>query len=317
MLLIFTNSYDGTTDLLIHRLPANSFFRVNCDLLDSYKVEVNTDGFVFEDSLGRRITSHQVKKLYYRKLWMDLSDEESESDSSERFRKAELRYLIGEIISFLWIKGKIVLVEPYAERRCGKLIQLMIAKNYFSVPDWNFNYRTVLRKSEKGQIVKSLSGRQVSKGKVLYTTQINTEQLDPACPWFIQDYVDAVKDLTVVYCRGSIFAYSLCRTFVKDSADWREFISEKQIWTCFDLPTLLGKNIKAYMKHLKLHYGRLDFLLTSDDQYLFCEINPNGQYAWLDLEGNNGLLDCVVSEISPATSLHPIPHACPISSLTV
>ena len=163
MLLILTNSYDGTTDLLINRLSAGKVFRLNCDLLPAYKIEVTNDGFIVEDSTGRLIKSHQITKLYFRKPWVDSINHSPASDGTDKFCNAELRYLIAEIVNILWIQGKIVLVEPYAERRCGKFIQLMIAKNYFDVPDWIFTFHTLAASRTKSQIVKALSGEQVSK----------------------------------------------------------------------------------------------------------------------------------------------------------
>ena len=36
------------------------------------------------------------------------------------------------------------------------------------------------------------------------------------------------------------------------------------------------------MKALNLHFGAVDLVLTPDDQYYFLEINPNGQWLWLE-----------------------------------
>ena len=149
MLLILTNSYDGTIDLLVLRLPKNSFFRLNCDLVDAYEIEVTNDGFSISDKSGRKITSDQVQKLYYRKLWNNSDDNQS---TFSRFQYEEMRYLITEIVNLLWIKNKIVLVEPHAERRCGKLIQLMVAKNYFATPTWGFSYRKIAKTSKALQM---------------------------------------------------------------------------------------------------------------------------------------------------------------------
>ena len=62
------------------------------------------------------------------------------------------------------------------------------------------------------------------------------------------------------------------------------------------------------MDDLKLSFGRLDFLLDDEGRYWFCEVNPNGQFAWLDLSGEFGLLQAVTDEISPSTEHHSIPH---------
>ena len=36
------------------------------------------------------------------------------------------------------------------------------------------------------------------------------------------------------------------------------------------------------MDALDLQYGALDYVLTPDGQFVFLEINPNGQWLWLD-----------------------------------
>jgi glutathione synthase/RimK-type ligase-like ATP-grasp enzyme len=173
-------------------------------------------------------------------------------------------------------------------------------------------FHKTAKASKFTKIVKSLSGEQVDLGKVFYSTRVNPSQLDPKYSWFIQDYVQAIKDITVVFCRGKLFAFELKRSFLKRSSDWREFIPEGQKWISCKLPVKLCNRIKSYMKHLQFDYGRLDFLLTPKNEFVFCEVNPNGQYAWLDLEGKHGLLDCIASEISPITPVHPIPHLNPV-----
>jgi D-alanine-D-alanine ligase-like ATP-grasp enzyme len=36
------------------------------------------------------------------------------------------------------------------------------------------------------------------------------------------------------------------------------------------------------MSRLSLTYGAIDLILTPDGRYLFLEVNPNGQWLWLD-----------------------------------
>jgi hypothetical protein len=86
---------------------------------------------------------------------------------------------------------------------------------------------------------------------------------------------------------------------------------------CHSLPAYLSAAILKYMAILKLDYGRFDFLLDEQKRYWFCEVNPNGQFAWLDLGGEHGLLDAVVREISPHTPRHPIPNLHPLESSSV
>ena len=60
------------------------------------------------------------------------------------------------------------------------------------------------------------------------------------------------------------------------------------------------------MSDLGLHYGRLDLLFTGEDYY-FLEVNPNGEWAWLDFYGEIGLLGTMIEEISPRTTRFSIP----------
>ena len=43
-------------------------------------------------------------------------------------------------------------------------------------------------------------------------------------------------------------------------------------------------------------FGRLDFLRQNGD-LLFLELNPNGQWAWLDEDGRHGLLPRIAEEL--------------------
>ncbi len=165
----------------------------------------------------------------------------------------------------------------------------------------------------KTAVVKSLSNEVVGD-RVLYTTEVRTDDLDPRYPWFVEQYIEASHDVTVVFVRGQMFAFSLERDFLKNTIDWRQCMSPEQEWTPHLLPSDLSVAILAYMQALKLDFGRFDFLLHRQQRYWFCELNPNGQFAWLDLNGEQGLLDAVIQEISPTTERHPIPNRHPLES---
>ena len=56
------------------------------------------------------------------------------------------------------------------------------------------------------------------------------------------------------------------------------------------------------MGDLGLVYGRLDFLLTADDT-VFLEVNPNGQFGWLDTPGNWPLHRAVLAALYDPSSI--------------
>lgn len=309
-LLILTNSYDATTDVLLDRLREESVFRLNFDQITKYSLRFNRYGFDISDPTGRTMSSETIRKAYWRKPF---NAENEEAEIRTKYVDAEMRYVLTEMVNLLWSEQKLVLVEPFAERRTGKLLQLRHAQGLFAIPE----YEVVLNEEPctSAAVVKSLSNELVSD-RVLYTTKVRTDDLDLRYPWFVEQYIAASHDVTVVFVREQLFAFSLERDFLKNTIDWRQCISPEQKWTRHSLPSCVSTAIIAYMKALKLDYSRFDFLLDDQQRYWFCEVNPNGQFAWLDLSGEQGLLDAVIQEISPTSELHPIPNCHPLELAT-
>ncbi len=63
-LLIFSNSYDSTTDLLLDRLDDSSVLRLNFDQITGFRFRLNTNGFELGDASGRTIKSNEIRKAY-------------------------------------------------------------------------------------------------------------------------------------------------------------------------------------------------------------------------------------------------------------
>lgn len=307
-LLILTNSFDLTTDLLLAHLEGGSVFRFNLDQFARYQILVNSDGFELSDEVGRTVSSQSVCKAYWRKPF----NARLEGDfTCTRYVDAEMRYAVSELVNLLWLESKLVLVEPFAERRTGKLVQLRLARAFFNVPSHEF---IVNRKATSNAgVIKSLSNELVGD-QVLFTTRVQTALLAAKYPWFVEDEISAVEDVTVVFVRGRIFAFALRRDFLDRSVDWRQVVSPEQQWAHHCLPAELESAIEAFMDTLRLDYGRLDLLLDGSGSYWFCEVNPNGQFAWLDLEDSHGLISCVAAEISPTTRLAPLSSKHPLAS---
>ena len=62
------------------------------------------------------------------------------------------------------------------------------------------------------------------------------------------------------------------------------------------------------MRRIGVHFARIDFLRRRiDGAYVFLEVNLNGEWGWLDPDGNEGLLGKILHEIDPATPCVPCP----------
>lgn len=307
-LVIFTDSYDTTTDLLIKHLSSERhyIFRLNYDLLDSYSVTLSFNSFNIVDPIGRIATLSSVTKFLYRKP----NRKKTFSSELARYVESENWAAMRFIINLLWESGKIVLVEPYdAMIRLDKLTQLRIASKLFKVPESSFCLNVSQRLQSHNLITKSLSGMWLGQ-RLLYATKVDTNSLDNSYPWFYQELIDAEYDLTVVYIRGNLFAFRLNRSILAERGiiDWKQEMGDHGLngWSTYHLSNLERNKIKELMMLYCLDYGRLDFLINNQGELVFLEVNPNGQFAWLDFSDNNRVLTSYCSVIDPSTETTPL-----------
>ncbi len=313
VLLLITNSYDTTADLLLSHLGPAAVFRFNFDIWSDYGFEITADGPAFADPTGRIVCAADIAKVLWRKPRSQVPFRPASLTDEDRYYDQEVWYALRDLVNLLWLDGKVVLAEPFAELRAGKFVQMRAAGRHFQVPSFQFR-RAMPTRFVPGEpmVVKSLTMEPVgedSQRELLFTTRVDDADLSPECPWMVQRLVDALKDVTVAFVRDSLFAFELDRTVFRDRiTDWRELPDELRPlgWRPHTLPGDVSRAIFAFMAEMGLHFGRLDFLLGADG-YHFLEVNTNGEWAWLDADGRHGLLPKVVEEIAPHTALHPLP----------
>jgi D-alanine-D-alanine ligase-like ATP-grasp enzyme len=56
-----------------------------------------------------------------------------------------------------------------------------------------------------------------------------------------------------------------------------------------ELPREVEEKILAFMRAFGLFYGAFDFIVTPDGRCVFLEINPSGQYMWLECAADLGI----------------------------
>jgi hypothetical protein len=312
VLFVYTNSFDLSVDVLIKRLGNDAVFRFNLDLWQDYQIKIDSRRIRIANLSGRAVESGDIAKFLWRK---PLTNEKLYPDQQfprERvYDEDELAYAMREVWNAMYYSGRAVLIDPLSDTIAGKLLQAQIAQRYFRVPDWDV-ISGAAAKNEAGQhrVVKSFTSLRTGDRSVLFTTRVDTEQLSPASPWFLQSYVPAAFDVTVVAIRDALFAFALDRAeFPSGVVDWRRarLLEPKQDWMAHALPPEVAAAIRQFMGDMSLHYGRLDFLLSAGTYY-FLEVNPNGEWGWLDEFGEAGIIDTLVNELSPDTACHPLPN---------
>ena len=301
MLAIFTNSYDATSDLIIGHIPKNvSVFRFNSDLLADYSIIWKPGNWQITNLVTSDcLTSSSLTTAYWRKPLEMIA--ETIPGYHEPFYASEIRYAFREIINSIIRSHKFRLVEPFAERRVGKFYQLESAARYFNTPDtlyaFNANYSTDLCKLpvNNGVVAKSISGAQVSEQNVMYTSKVDLSSIDFSKPWYLQCLINADQDVTCAFVKGKCYWARRSRNTMGNIIDVRESQVAGE-WENYDAKQQQDSRVISLMDDLELDFGRIDFL-ESNGELIFLEVNPNGQYAWLDIDNQHGLIGRVIDEI--------------------
>ncbi len=307
MLLILTNSVDGTADEIVRRVGASRTFRFNIDLWKDYEIRFDTHGFRLADPTGRECRSENLQAAYVRKPTFDDPLAIPEGGCPEDWIRSQISCVLQELYNYCRDAGLVRLVEKGAQQRFGKFSQMRLAQKFFEVPHWEFIKTSGQIRFPEPCITKPLTADFVGSYKILFTRAVVPDDLDPAFPWLLQQKIDAEADVTVVFVAGRCFAFALDRTTF-EGVDWRKHINRTELnWRRIGLAPTMEESIRCYMSEAGLQFGRFDFL-RAGEKFYFLEINPNGQWAWLDLEGTEGIFDAVVEELTKNWSAVPKKH---------
>lgn len=104
-------------------------------------------------------------------------------------------------------------------------------------------------------------------------------------PTIFQEFIEAVCDLRITVIGDKLFPAAIYPQETAYKYDFRMDIVNARI-EAVDLPREVTERLLALMAQLGLVYGAIDMRLTPDGRYVFLEINPAGE--WLFIEKASG-----------------------------
>lgn len=98
-------------------------------------------------------------------------------------------------------------------------------------------------------------------------------------------------ELRVFYLKGELFSMAIfSQNDINTKLDFRNYNDEKpNRMVPYNLPDAAASKVKLFMQKINLNSGSLDLILTNDNEYVFLEVNPAGQYGMVDVACNYGL----------------------------
>jgi MvdD family ATP-grasp ribosomal peptide maturase len=193
--------------------------------------------------------------------------------------------------------------EPVIRRADNKQLQLQVANELgLETPRTLITndadaVRSFARACEFGIVTKMLSSFAVyedGRERVVFTNPVTLEDLDDLagltlCPMTFQERIPKALELRVTVVGNRVFAAAIdSQASHAAQYDWRkDGVALLEAWRRYELPPEVEAGLLRLMDHFMLNYGAVDFILTPEGRYVFLEINPVGEFFWL--EGCPGL----------------------------
>lgn len=294
MLLILTSKEDLTADFLIvdlvrRKLP---YFRLNVEDLvpGEFLFEADNSAVLRKIVLGNKeLDLSLVTAVWYRRAIHPIPPAYL-SQSEKAFIAGEFRHLVMGLVlnpEILWVNpiDKVSVAE-------NKLLQLRVARKIgFRIPKTLISsdvmkLRDFAAANAAGTICKPIFHGLFFDGVdrySIYTRRVTPESFQSEeadiGPVLLQEEIPRKCDVRVTYIGRECFVAEVHGA--PGIVDWRD----PDLAVRF-LPSSIGPDLdamcRAMLDELGLIYGAFDFIETKDGELVFLEVNPTGEWAWLE-----------------------------------
>lgn len=288
-ILIVSNRYDFSTDFICIELNKQdlSYWRMNRDELDEYTVDFDPVNCIliatYKDILIE-ITSSTLKSIYYRAptflrdIYQDAVPEE------DQLKRTQWIAFVRSLLVFEkvnWVnnpvdtyQAEIKAFQLYKANQIGfKVPETKITNKMFVPP-----YTMIAVKS----IDTAILNLEDEEG-FIYTEIYDKSEIVEShfgSPFFVQEGLVPKVDIRVTVAGDEVIAAKI----VSDQdcgvdIDWRRF-KDKLNYQIISLPKDVEKKCLQLVRELNLSFGGIDLVLYKN-VYYFIEINPTGEWSWL------------------------------------
>jgi RimK-like ATP-grasp domain len=294
--LLLTASYDVAAPYVESALRTRGarYFRLDTDRFPgAVKAAFRPPYDVCFTVNDTKIDGHQIKSVWYRRhvtpdLPADL--DAGTREFCERESRAFMTGALACLPTSRWLS------RPSAIRDAeSKPYQLKIAAELgFAIPQtvMTNDPQEVLKLGDPSYVVaKALSSgyiRGENGNRAVFTSRLCPDDfadLDglSVAPATFQRFVEKSVDIRVTVVEQEVFAAEiLSQTRESSRVDWRATDDPHLKHRRHELPETTADLCRNLVSRLGLSYGAIDLALTADGSYVFFEVNPNGEWVWIE-----------------------------------
>ena len=310
-ILLLTNTRDVTTDLVINEIKFRNldFLRINSDYLaealPTFRFQSHQPSLTLAYK-GITVDASSITSAYLRRPLLDELAKGHEADVYYKF--GEWRALLQSIYSEL--RGR-WLNEPHCiEMAENKVRQLQIANSLgFLIPRTVVSNnptevaKFVARHPSIAKPLRSGSLGASTRPEIVFTTRLySIDDIDfdsiNVAPFIVQEEIPKSADIRVTVVGESIFATKIdSQEHEESTVDWRRGDVREMKYSIYHLPEYLKNSCVSLVKALGLRFGAIDLVLDRSQRHWFLEINPNGQWGWIQMKTGQPIAGAIVDEL--------------------
>lgn len=305
MLLLFSSINERFTSLIEEHLQTTSLFKFNLDaasLKESIVSIIERDIIIEQD--GRKVKSSQISGVWIKRqsVFVTSAEEESHCGFTDfcnyKLWKDEWNSIIKQLIAYLSYLG-IPFFDEFDSivRAEKKILQLDIAREV------GFNIPSTIVSNSKSQIIDFLNqhddegilklSTQPTFNKnndvyFIFANKVSSADFDEMditinSPVIVQNYIEKQYEVRYTFVNGEHFVCKIeSQLSDKSKIDFRRYDFANTPYVAIEAPERIKNMVSVFMSKLKLNYGALDFIVDHNGNWHFLEINPVGQYGWIE-----------------------------------
>ncbi len=300
MILIITHKTDFTADFVINKLNQRNiaYKRLNCE-------DILSESFSFKFNETQQYSL--LEENNYTSVWFRRTKLTELTDVSEE----EGLYVLNEVDSFLknifsTLSAKWLSKPNSIYQAENKFLQLKIAQEIgFLIPktivtNSKLELKKFYEENNKDIIIKPLSQTRIQQKENLsfiFTNKVPDNLINEIedyvlTPCIFQENVLKSYEIRVTVVGDKLFASAVSSQDDKETKiDWRR---KKLEFTEIKLPSDLEALCFLLLNKLNPDFGAFDLIKTTEWKYIFLEINPNGQWAWIEMQTGQNISNAII-----------------------
>jgi len=298
-ILFITNENDVSSDAVLLELErrGNKVFRLNTEKLccdfdvnlefiggnmlgsiwsDQQQLSLDTISGVFYrrpkfdsgiDDLAIREFVEKERNTFCNWLWTALSDNNwlnhplSIRRAESKFDQLILAHKLGMTVPRTIVTNDPQKVLDFYDKVHGHMIMKVLRQGFYVKDSSAFNIYATLVTSDIIKVINDIR----------------------STPCIFQEYIDKEYELRITIVDSKIFACKICSQMSdKTKNDWRRYDLANTPHLGVALPNTVANFCEKLLNIYGLRYGAIDMIVKPDGSYVFLELNPNGQWLWIE-----------------------------------